>query len=121
MSLQDNNLSSIDPAAPANGVNIIWQADAPSADSSLTRNISGYVPAAGAAVLGAVMPDGATTEVDATGKLSVTGSLPSLAITSPTTATTASAGSASALPASPAGYLVILVGGTVVKVPYFAM
>jgi hypothetical protein len=121
MSLQDNNLSSVDPAAPTNGVNVVWQADAPSADSSVTRNISGYVPAAGAAALGVVKPDGSTMQVDATGKLSATGSVPSLEITSPTTASAASSGSASALPASPVGYLVISVGGSLVKIPYFAV
>jgi hypothetical protein len=119
MSLQTNNLNAAEPAAPANGVNVIWQADAPSLDSSVIRNVSAYVPAAEAAALGAVMPDGTTTEVDSAGHLSATGSLPSLAITDTASSSAATAGSASALPATPAGYLVISVGGTAVKIPFY--
>jgi hypothetical protein len=119
MSLQTNNLNAVTPAAPAAGVNVIWQADAPSLDSSVVRNVSAYVPAAEAAALGAVMPDGVTTAVDSSGHLSATGSIPGLAITTPASSSTATAGSASALPATPAGYLEISVAGTTVKIPFY--
>jgi hypothetical protein len=121
MSLQDNNLNSITPAAPANGVNVVWQADPPSDDATVTRNVSGYVPAASVAAVGVVKPDGTSTQVDTMGKLSATGSLPNLALTAAATASAASAGSASALPASPAGYVVISVSGVAVKIPYYNM
>ena len=39
--------------------------------------------------------------------------------TQSTTATTATSGSASALPATPAGYVECVIGGNVVKIPYF--
>ncbi len=119
MSLQNNNVNAATPAAPANGVNVIWQADPPSADTSVVRNVSAYAPAATLAAPGVVKPDGVTTEVDGAGNLSVTGSLPSLALTASATASAATSGSASALPATPAGYLVISVAGTAVKIPYY--
>jgi hypothetical protein len=119
MSLQTTNMNAASPAAPSNGVNVIWQADPASLDSSVIRNVSAYVPAAAAAELGAVMPDGATTAVDPTGHLSATGTLPSLAITGASSSSTATPGSASALPATPAGYLEIQVAGTTVKIPFY--
>jgi hypothetical protein len=121
MSLQTNNLNAASPAAPANGVNVIWQADPASADTGVVRNVSGYVPAAKPAALGAVKPDGATMAVDANGTLSATGTLPSLSLTAATCSSSATSGSASALPASPTGYLTIEVGGTSVKIPYYSV
>jgi len=41
--------------------------------------------------------------------------------TSATTATSATAGAATALPATPLGYLQMVVNGTTVKIPYYAV
>lgn len=71
MPTQTINLNNTTPAAPAHSVNVQWQADAPSLDPTVIRNVSAYVPAATAAALGLVRGDSATVAVAADGTLSV--------------------------------------------------
>jgi hypothetical protein len=48
-----------------------------------------------------------------------TGAVVFLGFDDVTTATSATTGSASALPTDPAGYIEVLVGGAIVKIPYY--
>jgi hypothetical protein len=45
MPTQTINLNNITPAAPAGALNIEWQADPPSLDPSVSRNVSAYFSA----------------------------------------------------------------------------
>lgn len=47
MSEQTTNYNDTNPAAPTNGVNVKWQADAVSADPTVVRKASAYVPLTG--------------------------------------------------------------------------
>jgi hypothetical protein len=74
MATQVINLNNETPAAPANAANVEWQADAPSLDPTVVRNVSAFVPAATPSAIGLVKPDGVTIVVDSSGKLTATAS-----------------------------------------------
>jgi hypothetical protein len=44
MPTQTINLNNSEPAAPVGGLNVEWQADAPSLDPTIARNVSAYLP-----------------------------------------------------------------------------
>lgn len=44
MPTQTIDLNNTTPAAPANTLNVAWQADAPSLDPTVVRNVSAYMP-----------------------------------------------------------------------------
>ncbi|MDR3723258.1 MAG: hypothetical protein P4K83_02060 [Terracidiphilus sp.] len=117
---QKINLNQDVPEPPANAAPVKWQSDESGGDAT-TRNVSAYIAAASVDVLGVVRPDGSTLSVDDTGTLTATGTLPALVLSAATTASTATAGGASALPAMPSGYLVIQIGSSQFKVPFYAM
>jgi hypothetical protein len=78
MPTQTINLNNTTPAAPADALNIGWQADPPSLDPTVIRSVSAFVPAATAADLGVVKPDGVTVDVDVSGEISVPAATTSL-------------------------------------------
>lgn len=53
------------------------------------------------------------------GQLVAAGSFVALTLNDVSTASSATTGAASALPTDPAGYLMIVVGGAVMKLPYY--
>lgn len=63
--------------------------------------------------------DSAWITKDSSGKVELSLNSQPLVLQSPTTTTSATAGGASALPAIPSGYLSIIIGGTVRKMPYY--
>lgn len=69
MPTQTINLNDALPAAPANSRNMEWQADPPSLDPTVVRDVSAFMPAATTADLGLVKPDGQGVLVDAAGKI----------------------------------------------------
>jgi hypothetical protein len=71
MPTQIINLNDALPAAPANTANVKWQADAPSLDPAVVRDVSAYMPAATAAALGLIKGDNATVILAADGTASV--------------------------------------------------
>jgi hypothetical protein len=71
MPTQTINLNDALPAAPANSLNVKWQADAPSLDPAVVRDVSANVPAATATTLGVVKGDAATVIIAADGTASV--------------------------------------------------
>lgn len=70
MPTQTINLNNTTPAAPAGAQNVEWQADPPSLDPAVSRNVSANVPIATGSDFGLVRPDGATIAI-AEGVLSV--------------------------------------------------
>ena len=71
MSNQPQNFSDTTPAAPATGLNVVWQATAPGTISAI-RDISAYVPFATNSTVGLVKPDGTTISLNlTTGAISV--------------------------------------------------
>lgn len=72
MPTQTINLNDALPAAPANSRNMEWQADPPSLDPTVVRDVSAFMPAATTANLGLVKPDGATiVDIAGDGTISV--------------------------------------------------
>ena len=71
MPTQTINLNDALPAAPAGSQNIKWQADPPSLDPTVVRDVSAFMPAATNLVNGAVRPDGTIIVVDPSGKIIV--------------------------------------------------
>lgn len=75
MPSQKQNFSSTTPAAPAGYINVTWQADAPSAVSTI-RNISGYIPAAGTGTITEVVAGTGLTGGGVSGSVTVSLSTP---------------------------------------------
>lgn len=71
MPTQTINLNDSLPAPPAGLQNNKWQADPPSLDPTVIRDVSTYTPLATTSLPGSVQPDGDTLTVDGSGKISL--------------------------------------------------
>jgi hypothetical protein len=73
MPTQTINLNDALPAPPAGFQNNKWQADAPSLDPTVVRDVSTYTPLATLSLPGSVKPDGVGMSVDSSGKMYLLG------------------------------------------------